>query len=199
MPPKRRSSEQNEERHLWQQRRQGRRVPTQSRPRPLVGQQLRRSQSGARPLHRQVQPLQGLLPIELLRLVELQLLRTRNEEARARILANKVRENERRRAFRQSRRAWNEAGFNRPIRREGIARVCQCEPGTFQPNCREQSTCPTTRRPVRLHFAPGADYGMARVMYFATGDELYPGMYEISGDEWEHDSGDESNSNLPLS
>ena len=45
-------------------------------------------------------------------------------KARARILANRVRENERRQALRQSRRAWNEAGFNRPIRREGIARVC---------------------------------------------------------------------------
>ena len=77
--------------------------------------------------------------------------------------------------------------------------MCQCEPGTFQPNCREQSTCPTTGRPVWFHFAPGADYGMARVMYFATGDELYPGMYAISGYEWEHDSGDESDSSLPLS
>ena len=174
-------------------------MPTQSRPHPVVGQQLHRSQLGARPLHRQVRPLEGLLPIELLRLVELQLLRTRNEEARARILANRVRENKRRRALRQSRRAWNEAGFNRPIRREGIARVCQCEPGTFQLNCREQSTYPTTGRLVRLHFAPGVDYGMARLMYFATGDELYLDMYAILGDKWEHDSGDESDSSLSLS
>ena len=77
--------------------------------------------------------------------------------------------------------------------------MCQCEPGTFQLNCREQSTCPTTGRLVRLHFAPGADYGMARLMYFAIGDELYPDMYAISGDEWEHNSGDESDSSLPLS
>ena len=35
-------------------------------------------------------------------------------------------------------------------------------------------------------------------MYFATGDELYPDMYTISGDEWKHNSGDESNSSLPL-
>ena len=77
--------------------------------------------------------------------------------------------------------------------------MCQCKLGTFQPNCREQSTCPTTGRLIRLYFAPGADYGMARVMYFATGDELYPGMYAILGDEWKHDSGDKSDSSLPLS
>ena len=76
--------------------------------------------------------------------------------------------------------------------------VCQCEPGTFQQNCREQNTCPATGRPVRLHFAPGADHAMARLMYFATGDEIYPDMYAISGDEWEHDSGDESDSSLSL-
>ena len=76
--------------------------------------------------------------------------------------------------------------------------VCQCEPGTFQQNCREQNTCPARRRPVRLHFAPGADHAMARLMYFATGDEIYPDMYAISGDEWEHDSSDESDSSLSL-
>ena len=173
-------------------------MPTQSRPRPLVGQQLHRSQSSARPLHCQVRPLEGLLPIELLRLVELQLHRIRNQEAQARILANRVRENERWRALRQSRRAWNEVGFNRPIKREGIARVCQCEPGTFQLNCHEQNTYPTKGRPVRLHFVPGADHGMACLMYFATGDEIYPNMYAISGDEWENNSGDESDSSLPL-
>ena len=36
------------------------------------------------------------------------------------------------------------------------------------------------------------------MIYFATGDEVYPGMYAISGDEWEHDSGNESDSSLPL-
>ena len=76
--------------------------------------------------------------------------------------------------------------------------MCQCQPGQFQPNCRVQDICPTTRRPVRLHFAPGADHSTARMMYFATGDEAYPGMYAISGDEWEHDSGNESDSSLPL-
>ena len=173
-------------------------MPTQSRPRPLVGQQLRRFQSGARPLHRQVRPLEGLLPIELLRLVELQLHWIRNQEAQVRILANRVRENERQRVLRQSPRAWNEAGFNRLIRREGIARVCQCETGTFQLNCREQNTCPTMGRPVWLHFAPGVDHGMACLMYFATGDELYPDIYAIPGNEWEHYSSDESDLSLPL-
>ena len=36
------------------------------------------------------------------------------------------------------------------------------------------------------------------MIYFATGDEVYLGMYAISGDEWEHDSGNESDSSLPL-
>ena len=76
--------------------------------------------------------------------------------------------------------------------------MCQCQPGQFQPNCRVQDICPTTGRPVRLHFAPGADHSTAHMMYFATGDEAYLGMYAISGDEWEHDSGNESDSSLPL-
>ena len=45
---------------------------------------------------------------------------------------------------------------------------------------------------------PSADHSTARMIYFATGDEAYPGMYAISGDEWEHDSGNESDSSLPL-
>ena len=76
--------------------------------------------------------------------------------------------------------------------------MCQCQPGQFQPNCRVQDTCPTTGRPVRLHFAPGADHSTACMIYFATGDKAYRGMYAISGDEWEHDSGNESDSSLPL-
>ena len=76
--------------------------------------------------------------------------------------------------------------------------MCQCQPGQFQPNCHVQDICPTTGRLVRLHFAPGADHSTARMMYFATGDEAYPGIYAISGDEWEHDSGNESDSSLPL-
>ena len=76
--------------------------------------------------------------------------------------------------------------------------MCQCQPRQFQPNCRVQDICPTTGRPVRLHFAPGVDHSTARMIYFATGDEAYPGMYAISGDEWEHDSGNESDSSLPL-
>ena len=36
------------------------------------------------------------------------------------------------------------------------------------------------------------------MIYFATGDEVYPDMYAISGDEWEHDSGNESDSSFPL-
>ena len=76
--------------------------------------------------------------------------------------------------------------------------MCQWKPGTFQPNCREQDTCPTTRRPIQLHFALSADHSMACLMYFATGDEVYLDMYAILGYEWEHDSGDESDSSLPL-
>ena len=76
--------------------------------------------------------------------------------------------------------------------------MCQCQPGQFQPNCCVQDICPTMGRPVRLHFAPGADHSTARMIYFATGDEAYPDMYAISGDKWEHDSGNESDSSLPL-
>ena len=36
------------------------------------------------------------------------------------------------------------------------------------------------------------------MIYFTTGDEVYPDMYAISGDEWEHDSSNESDSSLPL-
>ena len=36
------------------------------------------------------------------------------------------------------------------------------------------------------------------MIYFATGDEVYPDMYAISSDEWEHDSGNESDSSLLL-
>ena len=68
--------------------------------------------------------------------------------------------------------------------------MCQCEPGTFQPNYREQDTCPTTGRPVRLHFTLGADHSMAHLMYFATGDKVCPNIYAISADEWKNDSGD---------
>ena len=76
--------------------------------------------------------------------------------------------------------------------------MCQCQPGQFQPNCRVQDIFPTTGRPVRLHFALGADHSTARMIYVATGDEAYLGMYAISGNEWEHDSGNESDSSLPL-
>ena len=58
--------------------------------------------------------------------------------------------------------------------------------------------CPTTGRPVQLHFTLGADCSTARMIYFATGDKVYPGMYAISSDEWEHDSSDQSDSSLPL-
>ena len=76
--------------------------------------------------------------------------------------------------------------------------MCQCQPRQFQPNCRVQDICSTTGRPVRLHFAPGADHSTTRMIYFANEDEAYPDMYAISGDEWEHDSGNESDSSLPL-
>ena len=76
--------------------------------------------------------------------------------------------------------------------------MCQCQPGQFQSNCLVQDIFPTMGRPVQLHFAPGPGRSTARMIYFAIRDEVYPGMYAISGDEWEHDSGDESSSSLPL-
>ena len=42
MPSRRRPAKQDEERHIRRLRRIGRRVPIQSRQRPLVGRQLRR-------------------------------------------------------------------------------------------------------------------------------------------------------------
>ena len=82
--------------------------------------------------------------------------------------------------------------------RQCHALMCQCQPEQFQPNCRVQNICPTMGRPVQLHFAPSADHSTACMIYFATKDEVYPGMYAISSDEWEHDSSDESDSSLPL-
>ena len=55
-----------------------------------------------------------------------------------------------------------------------------------------------TGRPVRIHFAPSADRNTTRLIYFGTGDEVYPNMYAISADEWDHDSSDESHSSLTL-
>ena len=74
--------------------------------------------------------------------------------------------------------------------------MCQCESGTFQPNCCEQDTCPTTGRPIQLHFAPGVDHSIARLMYFATRDEVCPNMYAISANKWKHDSDEKSNLTL---
>ena len=54
------------------------------------------------------------------------------------------------------------------------------------------------RRPVQIHFASGADRNTARLIYFGIGDEVYPNMYAISADEWDHDSSDESDSSLTL-
>ena len=173
-------------------------MPTQSRPRPLLGRQLQQPQVQVQPLHRQVQSLKGLLPMQLLCLLELQLQCVHNQEAQSRRLIHKVEENKRRQALRESRKAWVEASFNHPIIREGNALACQCEPRTFQPNCRVQNTCPTTGRPVRLHFALGANHSIACMIYFATEDKVYLDMYAISGDEWKHDSGDESDSSLSL-
>ena len=136
--------------------------------------------------------------MELLDLVELQLRHALNQEAQSRRLAHRVQENERRRALRESRTTWAEASFNHPIIREGHALVCQCQPGQFQSNCHVQDICPTMRRPIQLYFTPSVDYSTARMIYFATGDEVYLGMYAISGNEWEHDSGNKFNSSLPL-
>ena len=198
MPPRRGSAEQDEERHRRRLHRTRRRVPIQSRARPLVGWQLRQPRVQVQPRRPEVQALASLLSIKILNLIELQLERTLHQEAQSRRLAHRIQENDRRQALRQSRRAWAEASFNRPIIRQGHAVLCQCQPGQFQSNCRVQDICPTTGRPVQLHFARGANHSTARMIFFATGDEVYPGMYAISGDEWEHDSGNESNSSLPL-
>ena len=104
MPSRRRSSEQDEERHLRCLRRMGRHVPIQSRPHPLVGWQLRQPQVQVQPLHHQVQSLEGLLLMQLLRLLELQLQCVHNQEAQSRRLAHRV--EERRRALQESQRAW---------------------------------------------------------------------------------------------
>ena len=53
-------------------------------------------------------------------------------------------------------------------------------------------------RPIWLHFASGADPSTTRLMYFAIGDEVYPDMYAISTNKWEHDSSDKSNLSLLL-
>ena len=173
-------------------------MPIQSRARPLVGWQLRQPRVQVQPRCPEVQVLANLLPIEILNLIELQVERTLHQEAQSRRLAHRIQENDRRRALRQSRKAWTEAGFNHPIIRQGYAVLCQCQPVQFQPNCRVQDICLTTGRPVRLHFACGADHSTPRMIYFATGDEVYPRMYAISDDEWEHDSGNESNLSLLL-
>ena len=196
MPPRRGSAEQDEERHHRCLRRTRQRVPIQSRARPLVGWQLRQPRVQVQPRRPEVQALASLLSMELINLVDLQLERTLHQEAQSRRLAHRIQD--RQRALRESQRAWAEAGFNRPIIRQGHAVLCQCQPGQFQPNCHMQDICPTTGRPVRLHFAPGADHSIARMIYFAVGDKVYPDMYAISGDEWEHDSGNESDSSLPL-
>ena len=62
--------------------------------------------------------------MDILCLLELQLLRIHDQEARARILAHRIEENQRRRNLRESQRAWDEAGFNRPIVRQDIATAC---------------------------------------------------------------------------
>ena len=158
-------------------------MPIQSRAHPLVGRQLQQPRVQVRPRRPEVQALAGLLPNEILNLIELQLECTLHQEAQSRRLAYRIQENDRRQALRQSRRAWAEAGFNRPIIRQGHAVLCQCQPEQFQPNCHVQDICPTMGRPVRLHFPRGADHSTARMIYFATGDEVYPGMYAISGDK----------------
>ena len=61
-----------------------------------------------------------------------------------------------------------------------------------------QDTCPNTQRLVRLHFGPSADHSMARLLYFAIGDEVCLDMYAIFAHESEHDSGDKLDSSLPL-
>ena len=135
-------------------RRRIRRVLLRTRQRPLRGP-LQRPQE--RPLRGEVQALQGLFPTDVLYLIQSQLLRTYYEEAQARHLAHRVEENRRRRDLQENRRAWDEAGFNRPIIRQGIARVCQCQPRAYQHYCSVQENCPMTGRPVQIYFAPGAD------------------------------------------
>ena len=97
MPPRRGSVEQDEERHRRHLRRTRRRVPIQSRARPLVGRQLQQPRVQVQPRRPEVQSLAGLLLIEILNLVELQLQRTLNQETQSKRLAHRVQENDRRR------------------------------------------------------------------------------------------------------
>ena len=71
-------------------------------------------------------------------------------------------------------------------------------PNNFNQIVMCKTFCPTTRRPIRLHFAPCVDHSIACMIYFATRDEVYFGLYAIFGNKWEHDSSDESDSNLTL-
>ena len=155
---RRRSNQREGDTHGRQVRRRIRHVPLRTRQRPLQGP-LQWPQE--RPLRGEVQALQGFLPTDVLRLIQSQLLRLYYEEAQARHLAHRVEENRRRRDLRESRRAWDEAGFNRPIIRQGIAKACQCQPGAYQHYCSVQENCPMIGRLVRIHFAPGANRNTA--------------------------------------
>ena len=42
------------------------------------------------------------------------------------------------------------------------------------------------------------DHCTTHMIYFVTGDKVYPDMYAISSDEWKHDSGNKSDSSLLL-
>ena len=90
MPPRRRSAEQDKERHHRRLRRTRRRVPIQSRARPLVGRQLRQPRVQVRPRRPEVQALASLLPPEILNLIELWLERTLHQEAQSRRLAHRI-------------------------------------------------------------------------------------------------------------
>ena len=136
--------------------------------------------------------------MDVLCLLELQLLRIHDQEAQARILAHRIEENQRRRDLWESRRAWDEGGFNHPIVKQGIAKACQCRHGAYQPDCCVRDNYSLTERPVRVHFALGADRNTTLLIYFGTGDEVFSDMYAISADKWDHDSSDESDSSLTL-
>ena len=99
MPMRQRSGQSEENTNGRQVRRRIRCVPLRTRQCPLQGQ-VQWPREG--PLHGEVQALQGLLPMDVLHLVESQLLQIYYEEAQARHLAHRVEENRRRRDLRES-------------------------------------------------------------------------------------------------
>ena len=90
----------------------------------------------------------------------------------------------------------NDSGLDCPILQEDIRTSCVSKLGDFQPLYRIHETCPRIGRPVHVHFFSGTNHEIALVIYCSTRDVVDPNLYIISIDEWEHDSGYNTNSNL---